>query len=234
MWKHWFRTFENFIGTLTFNGDPAAVQASKLQMLTNYLSASVFEYVAEETTYDGAINVLKALYIKPKNIIYNRHKVATRTQSEDENVDQFMQVLEQLSKHCEFTQVTAEEYRKEYIRDAFINGLSSQHIRQRLLENNNLSLEDAYQKARTLELAQKQSATYPSLSHSMVAAATPEEDATAPSLNSETLAASHFSTQNKSFRNNRQESNSSNCYFCGEGAHPREQCRAADSICRYC
>ena len=236
-WKHWFRTFENFIANLTFpNAEADAVQASKLQMLTNFLSASVYEYVAEETTYDGAINVLKALYVKPKNVIYNRHKVATRTQSEGENVDQFMQNLEQLSKHCEFTAVTAEQYRKEYIRDAFINGLSSNHIRQRLLENNNLTLEDAYQKARTLELAQKQSASYSSSSPSVVAVVTPEEDTAAPVFNPDTLAASQFANQRKTPRNNRQEPNSSSCYFCGEGVHPREQYLqiCVDSICRYC
>ena len=68
-----------------------------------------------------------------------------------------MQSLEKLSKHCEFHQVTAEVYRQEYIRDAFINGLNSNTIRQRLLENNDLTLAEAFQQARTLELAQKQS-----------------------------------------------------------------------------
>jgi len=40
--------------------------------------------------------------------------------------------------------VSAEQYREELIRDSFINGLSSQGIRQRLLEKDDLSLEAAY------------------------------------------------------------------------------------------
>ena len=41
------------------------------------------------------------------------------------------------------------------IRDSFINGLLSQYIRQRLLENTTLQLDEAVVKAHTLESAQK-------------------------------------------------------------------------------
>ena len=104
-WNHWLRTFTNFVGNLTFAGDAAAQQTAKLQTLTNYISAEVFEYIADANDFDSAINILKGLYVKPKNIVYNRHKLATRAQSEEESVDQFMQNLEQLSKHCEFAAV---------------------------------------------------------------------------------------------------------------------------------
>jgi len=45
------------------------------------------------------------------------------------------------------------------IRDSFINGLSCNYI-QRLLENTQLTLEQAHDKARTLDLAQKNSEVY--------------------------------------------------------------------------
>ncbi len=85
--------------------------------------------------------------MKPKSIIYNRHKLANHKQTEGDDVDRFTQKLEQLSKHCEFAAVSAEENRKEHMRDAFINGLVSNEIQQRLLENNTLTLDEAYQKA---------------------------------------------------------------------------------------
>ena len=119
-WKHWFRTFENFLGSLTFTGENDAQQTAKLNTLTVYISPSVFEYIQDTTSYDAAIAILKNLYVKPKNIIYSRHKLATRIQSEGESVDQYMQTLEQLSKSCDFAAVSAENNRKEYIRDAFI------------------------------------------------------------------------------------------------------------------
>lgn len=50
--------------------------------------------------------------------------------------------------------VTAEQYREELVQDAFINGIASAFIHQRLLENKSLNLEAAYSQCRTLHLAQ--------------------------------------------------------------------------------
>ena len=93
-WNHWFRTFENFLRILVFEGTPAEIQTAKLETLTNHVSASIYEYIAGATSYDTAIAILKTLYVKPKNVIYNRHKLANHKQSEGDDVDQFMQQLE--------------------------------------------------------------------------------------------------------------------------------------------
>jgi hypothetical protein len=53
-----------------------------------------------------------------------------------------------LSKDCNFSQVTANQYRDEAVRDAFITGLLSTNIRQRLLENKTLNLQTAFDQAR--------------------------------------------------------------------------------------
>jgi len=55
-----------------------------------------------------------------------------------------MQALLVLSKDCNFRDLTAEEYKNELVRDTFIGGLSSHDIRHRLLENNELSLDRAF------------------------------------------------------------------------------------------
>ena len=164
-WKHWERTFQNFIATLDrpASGSQAAVIATseqKLSALVNFVSLSVYDYIADADNYDTAIAKLRSLYIKPNNVLYNRHLLATRRQSEAESVDQYVQSLEKLSKNCEFKQVDAETYRKEYIRDSFISGLHSGEIRRCLLENNDLTLDKTHQTARALELAHKHSAEY--------------------------------------------------------------------------
>ena len=56
--------------------------------------------------------------------------------------------------------VSAKLHKKEAIRDAFISGILSNKIRQRLLEDHNLSLQNAFDKARSLEIAQKNAETY--------------------------------------------------------------------------
>jgi len=75
-------------------------------------------------------------------------------------LDEYLQALKTLSKDCNFRQVTAAEYRDEAIRDAFISVLVSSNIRQRLLENKTLDLQAAFDQAKALDIAQKNSESY--------------------------------------------------------------------------
>ena len=56
--------------------------------------------------------------------------------------------------------MTDEEYRIQTIRDAFINSLSSHLVRQHLLKNAELSLQQTFETARTLDSAQRNSEIY--------------------------------------------------------------------------
>ncbi len=88
--------------------------------------------------------VIDALYIKPTNA---RHLLATRRQKSGETLD------ESLAKDCKFKDVTATVYRDESVRDAFITGLQSGSIRQRLLENSTLDLNTMFTQAWSLDAA---------------------------------------------------------------------------------
>ena len=173
--------------------------------MINYVSSTIYEFISEAETYSKAIDILKPLYTKPVNVIYNCHVLITHRQNEGEMVDQFMQKLERLSKQCEFTEVSAETYRCDYIREAFINGLNSPIICQRLLENNNLTLEQAFAQARSLKLAQLNSASYISSNTDFPVTATVHSE----NLPDITVAG---------VKNNK-PSATTKCYFCGNDCH---------------
>ena len=61
-----------------------------------------------------------------------------------------------LLKDCTFSDVTAATYCEELTRDAFINGLSSASMRQRLLEKAEVTLVQAFELAESLDRAQRQ------------------------------------------------------------------------------
>ena len=63
-------------------------------------------------------------------------------------MNQYVIRLQQLSKQCDFQNVTVENYWLELMRDALIARLSSTSIRLRLLENRNLPFQEAYDQAR--------------------------------------------------------------------------------------
>ena len=249
LYKHWKMTFENYIEdniTAVTPGTPgdevslrveqetiARNNRKKHRALINNISADIYELVSECTEYDSAIAVLDSTYIRPTNVVYSRHKLITCKQ-DSKSIDTFKQDLERVAKSCNFQAVTAEENKNQYIRDAFINGLSSPAIRQRLLENvGDLSLHDAFSQARALEQAQTQSSAYDSTSSvAAISELTPAQ--VVNETDSDPLAAAgkrNFARHNKDNNNNK---NTGKCWFCGNDRHSREDCPAKGDHCKSC
>ena len=215
-WLHWRRTFENFMAVLPQEG------LDKLAVLSNFVSPSIFQHIEDCTDYETSIETLQTLFIKPKNEIFARHLLATRKQAPTETLDEYLQALKTLSKDCNFKNVTAAQYCKESIRDAFISGLQSSLIRQRLLENKTLDLKTMFDQARSLESAMKSSESY-AVPNTLVNAAVPATSAKpVDGLEANTLAAAVTETTSLS------------CYFCGNNRHPRSKCPAKDATCAKC
>ena len=214
-WTHWFKTFQNFLAVLPTAG------LNKLGVLTNFVSPKVYEAIADSDTYEAAIEILKDLYVKPSNEIFARYCLATRRQKAGESLEEFLQALRTLSKECNFKNVTAEQCREEAVRDAFISGLHSSLIRQRLLENRTLDLPTMFDQARALDSAQKNSELFSTSSGPSVMAAVPESKNVREELPASDLPATSAAVDTK-------------CFFCGYSKHPRLKCPARDAICNKC
>ena len=84
----------------------------------------------------------------------------TRTQRPGESIVEYVHSLRELARDCDYVQVIAEQYKDERKGDAFINGLASSGIRQRLLEVDDVDFKTATERAKTLGRAQHHSAFY--------------------------------------------------------------------------
>ncbi|XP_048582652.1 uncharacterized protein LOC125561897 [Nematostella vectensis] len=214
-WLHWKRTFENFVQVLPQTG------LDKLTVLTNFVSPTLFQHIEDCTEYDAAIEALQALYVRPRNEIFARHLLATRRQQPSESLDEYLQALKTLSKDCDFKSVTAAQYSEESIRDAFITGLQSNTIRQRLLENKTLDLKTMFDQARALESAMRSSESY-GAPQIPINAALP---CNSTSLSAEQPDESTVATM---------KLDKATCFFCGNKKHPRPKCPALEAICNKC
>ena len=254
-YKHWKTTLVNYLSTTltapaATAGDEAiaAHNQKKFFGLQNSVSHTIYELISDCVDFDAAITTLDNIYIRPRSVIYNRHKLMTSKQEPLQSIDSFMQSLEQISKTCNFEAVTAEVNRKQYVRDAFINGISSSHIRQRLLESNTLTMDEAFQQARSLEQAQTQAATYES-GGGLVAALHGNQSqgqhpsSVPPSLPTPTPQQQqqllHQSTSEPISNhlgavNHRRDSSGNSCTFCGRSRHARTQCPARNATCHTC
>ncbi|KAI3378314.1 hypothetical protein SNEBB_002033 [Seison nebaliae] len=176
------------------------------------------------STYEEAIDILKAMFLKPVNEVFARHLLATRRQQSGESLDEFLSVLKVLSRDCNYTAVTATKYRDESIRDAFITGIQSPLIRQRLLENKQLELAAMFDQARALDAAQRNSNSYginntPMLQVQSACIDVPDNKGTHDE--SPESATSSAATVGK-------------CFFCGMTRHPRPRCPAREAVCLKC
>ena len=154
-YKFWERTLHNLINT-SFKEKS---EEEKLSVLTQYLTYKSFPIVEDASTYTEAITLLQQQFVKKKNEIFARYLLYTRKQKSEEDIDEYMSQLKMLSKDCNYKQVSAQQHLEESLRDSFITGLKSQTIRQRLLEET-VSLQQAWEKARSVETAQLNADSY--------------------------------------------------------------------------
>ena len=147
---HWLATLEGFIESIEGRREEGQPPLNKRRILINCVSAKVYVFIADALTYELAKGKLDRLYKRKVNDVYARHLLATRRQNTGETIQEFIQALETLAKNCQFVATTAEAYKEHMLRDSLINGLASSCIRQRLLEKEDLTYQQAVDIAETL------------------------------------------------------------------------------------
>jgi len=220
-WLHWHKSFTTYVRNL---GEVTPVD--KLNLLVNHVDAAVYELFVEASTYDEAIASLKALCAKPQNSIFARYLLRSRKQVSEEPLDEYLQNLKRLSMDCDFIEVSAAQHKEEAIRDAFISGLQSKEIRQRLLEEKDITLQDTVDKALSLEAAQKNVEKFNSSVRRY-------EDSVA-------VAAASANRGNELVLEDKLETIqctaalAGKCSYCGNKRHERSRCPAKDKVCFKC
>ena len=193
----------------------------KLNFLINHVDTTVYELISEAPDYDDAIKLLKNTYARASSPIFARYALKTCNQTVGESLDVYLQKLKRLSTGCNFSAVSAKLHKKKAIRDAFIGGILSNEIRQQLLEDHNLSLKKAFDKARSLEIAQENAEAY-CVGPSQLA------------IPSQTIAKIESKLSECLSDEEHSAAIIRKCKYCGNNKHPRKFCPAQDVVCFNC
>ena len=113
-YSHWKTMFENFIEECLV-GTP-----KKLRCLVKYVSTTIYELLSDCT------NLLLIPWISISLKKYNvRAPSSSYVTTKWRQKTRMSFYRSKLSKNCQFVNVTAKQYRPEFVRDAFINELSN-------------------------------------------------------------------------------------------------------------
>ena len=138
-----------------------------------------------------------------------------------ESLDVYLQKLKRLSTDCNFLEVSAKLHKDEAIRDAFISEILSNEIRQRSLEDHNLSLQNAFDKAKSPEIAQKNAEAYSGGPLQLV-------------IPLKTIAKMESKLAECSSDEEHSAAIIRKCKYCGNKKHPHKFCPAKSVICFNC
>ena len=225
--------FEGFLSELHSSSTSALTGSQKLTLLLHHISAPIYKCLSVCQNYDTAISTLDGMFIKKKNSTFARYLLAARRQETEESLELYLQNLKILSRDCDFIALTASQARDIAIKVAFISGVRSNQIRQRMIENKDLDLATVYELALTLDMAQKQSDLYSQPDFSGATIPAQPHSQQIPISNSQ-----HCDPQDKDSSNTIEQpvtiaAAEIKCYFCSLRKHARSSC-TAQNRCHRC
>lgn len=222
-WKHWITCFQNYVDEfLPETSSEERADRAKLRALISCSTSKVYKLFDHCKTYVEAEETLTKLFVKRPHEIFARHLLQNNRQKLNQSLPDFFAGLVELAKNCSFKDVTASQYQDDMVRDAFINGLLSSEIRQRLLENQTLTMKQAYDQAMVIEEAKRQSRMFHNWSSQEVAAE--EVNSTQQVDNEDEGQVASVSFSSKSV-----------CFRCSSNkVHDFKNCRAKSFVCYKC
>ncbi|UYV69790.1 hypothetical protein LAZ67_7000738, partial [Cordylochernes scorpioides] len=110
-----------------------------------------FNLPDEKENYEQTKMALDKYFTPHKNVVTERFKFRQRVQKDDESIDNYLISLRELSKSCEFGNLEA-----DMIRDQIIEKCNNKKLKEKLLQQENLTLSKTIDIARMLEISRKE------------------------------------------------------------------------------
>ncbi|CAI6367348.1 unnamed protein product [Macrosiphum euphorbiae] len=163
------------------------------------------------TVFQHTINLLDQHFIPKVNPVFERHVFRKIRQEVNESVGQFISKLRQQVAKCGFADADTE------MCDQIIEHCTSDELRRKLLEKNNLSLSEIIEEAKRFELVVQQADTLGKNGKEMVNKVTKYE-------------------KKKQYKMEKLKTRSKACYRCGNENHLKNDpsCPAKDKKCGRC
>ena len=147
-WKHWSSAFEIYsIASDQQKKDAAVQRATMLHCLGPAVQCIFNTLPGEHKSLEEAKTALNGYFASKRNMVAERYKVRSRAQKADELFDAYLMSLRELVKSCDFGTL------EEMIQDQIVEKCSSQTLKQKLLQQEDLDLAKTVRIKRNAETA---------------------------------------------------------------------------------
>ena len=222
-WRTWEQKFELYLLARTGVTPMPAEQRRALLCAIGDEAYRVFDSLPPvvkrdaEDDYTATLRQLREFYTPRQNVIVERFKFRQRGQAPTESTAAFVAALRGLARSCRYGAMES-----DLIRDVIVEKTPHQRLRERFLQDQDLTLEKVLNLAKSYENAQREAA--------VIAPAGPA--AAAPA----TTVAKVTNTKRQGQRNKPAQSASDHCTNCGRTDHqPRDAaCPARRVVCNAC
>ncbi|XP_045454786.1 uncharacterized protein LOC123664236 [Melitaea cinxia] len=149
-WKKWYQTFIIFLKASAIYEESDARKVAVLLHFIGTESLEIFNSFnldIDKITFNQLVNKFEEYFVPKRNITYECYKFFTTKQKAEESLEDFLTTLINRSQSCEFGNL-----QDRMIKDIFITNMheSFQHVREKLLLEEDLTLEKARNLSKTL------------------------------------------------------------------------------------
>ncbi|UYV66679.1 K02A2.6-like, partial [Cordylochernes scorpioides] len=223
-YKQWMESYAIFeIASGISKKSDEIKRATLLHCLGPNVQRIFFNLPDEKENYEQTKMALDKYFTPHKNVVTERFKFSQRVQKDDESIDNYLISLRELSKSCEFGNLEA-----DMIRDQIIEKCNNKKLKEKLLQQENLTLSKTIDIARMLEISRKE-----------IRLLEPQNDQTLNRVQNKPKKHYNANNFNKGrFTNQGTPSFSGaskpKCYRCGLDTHSAQECGAKKMTCSYC
>ena len=224
LWKSWKQSFQIFLQATESSTKPDLVKSSILLHCIGKQCKEIYDTFEFDEGDEMKLNLILEKFdnhFKPrKNLTFMRFSFFTTRQTENEKFDEFFTRLKRMSEDCEFNQL-----RDSLIKDMIIIGLRNKKLQERLLRENDITLEKVLLNCRASEASKQQTESI----HNR----TDSNNTPSPSSFNPPDQDVHSIDQRQQRYSSKGKEIIKHCKFCA-GTHPRGACPAYGKICNKC
>lgn len=190
----------------------------------------------DRSTSNNLINAIERFIVPAHNRRYERAMFNTMVQNDTETIDEYVNRMKEAIKSCEYNcSACNQDLSDEFLLDRLCISIRNIKLREKLYDDQRITLQDAINKVKSGELTQKQLKELTKEKSEEINRLSKDQYKRNADRRSNNSTYNNNRAQSKHRSNRRPSSPKVNCHYCGGEQHNnKDECPAYGKTCRKC